>query len=537
MGTREQLLAGIVSDPHDVALRLVYADWLEENGDVAQAGFIRARCALDNHVPDPDEYPTLIERARESLAGQREPEFTIPPGFSWNCWWEGTPEEWWSDSRDPLDGGLLSFVQTRDVAPGALVAGIDELVRTTPVRGVSFNGTCLAHLPEVLASSAGQQLRRIELEGPAPEGKAVSPVQALAASAVARDLTRLEIGHTAYPLDDVDATSLAAAPLDRLERLDVRFNICSAAGLARLLGASWFRQLRRLLIGFDPSCGEEGGRRLGGMPALHTLVLWIPGDRVVPGLGEAGPMPELRRLCIHAANLSGAQGVALGRLKAPKLIELWLRNSRLQRVDLKALAATPLFGGLRVLTFDGIKLTHTALDAVAASPCAKNLRILRLRHAAFQSLARSALARRGAFPSLTTLVLSSPFASAAKVQDTAAFLAALDTPALRHLALEYCDFDDTCAEAIIANPSFAGLTRLVIRSGKALRPKTMRAFLRSASLRNLTVLEIWDCHGGKGAEVLADTAVLPHLTKCILYGVTADVEAALAGRPVLRCIT
>src|SRR5688572_9549776 len=113
MGTREQLLAGIVSDPHDVALRLIYADWLEENGDAALAGFIRARCALDGHVPDAEEYPTLIERALESLAGRREPEFALLPGFSSGCWWDSTDEEWWSDSSDPLEGGLLSFVQVR----------------------------------------------------------------------------------------------------------------------------------------------------------------------------------------------------------------------------------------------------------------------------------------------------------------------------------------------------------------------------------------------------------------------------------------
>src|SRR5262249_50279689 len=138
MGTREQLLAGIVSDPHDVALRLVYADWLEENGDVAQASFIRARCALDHQVPHPDEYPTLIERAQESLAGQREPEFTIPPGFSTGGRWGSIPEEWWC-GHDAMEGGLLSFVQVWDLHPESLLDHVTELVRTTPVRGIGFD--------------------------------------------------------------------------------------------------------------------------------------------------------------------------------------------------------------------------------------------------------------------------------------------------------------------------------------------------------------------------------------------------------------
>jgi uncharacterized protein (TIGR02996 family) len=539
MGTREQLLAGIVSDPHDVALRLVYADWLEENGDTALAGFIRARCALDGQIPDPEEYPTLIERSLESLAGQRKPEFRLPPGFTWGCWWDSTTEEWWSDSHDMLEGGLLSFVRTKvdDAAPDVFIDNLAELVRATPVRGIAFGSNWGTHLPAILASSASRHLRRIALEGPSSSHAAVSAVQAVAASPVTPTLTRLELGHAYHPLNDADAMALAAAPFDRLERLDVLFNACSAASQARLLDAPWFRRLRRLLIGFNPACAEDGARRLGGMPALHTLVLWIPDDPVLIGLGDAQELPELRRLVIHCANLRGDQSVALGRLKAPKLIELWLRNCNLGKADVKALASSPLFAGLRVLTFDSDGLTHTALDAVAASPCAKVLRILRIRHAAFRSLARSALARPGAFPALTTLFLSSPFGSAAKVRDTAAFLAALDTPTLRHLTLEYCDFDDACAEAITANPSFAGLTQLVIRGNDALRPATFRAFLQSPNLRNLTVLQLWDCKGGSGAEVLADEAILPRLVDCTLYGVTEKVAAALSGRPVVRCTT
>jgi len=542
-GTR--LLAKIVSDPDNVAHRLAYADWLEKNGDSALANFIRARCALDNHVPDPEVYPTLIERLLESLAGQREPAFELPPGFSSGCWWSSTSDAWWSDSSDLLEGGLLSFVKAEEGDVESLVAGVADLVRTTPVRGIEFRRNCLEHLPVVLSSPAGRQLRRIELDGSAPEGTSVSPIQAVVNSPAAPALTRLEIGHF-YPLNDGDAAALAVAPFHHLARLDVPSINCSPTGLGRLQNATWFRHLRRLLIGFNPACARDGARRLGGMPALHTLSLWMPDASVLLGLGEAEPLPDLRRLYIYPADLRGDSGMALGRLKAPRLIELCLSgyNRKLGKADLKALAATPIFDGLRVLTFDGIQLTHTALDAVAASPCAKKLRIFRLQSAAFRSLTRSGLAQPGALPALTTLVLYRPFTNAVKDRDTASFLAVLDTPALRHLTLEHCDFDDSCMDAIVSNPAFAGLTRLVIRGrydrrGKwlpILQPKKLRAFLRSANLRNLTVLAMWDCQGGVGTEVLADEEVLPCLTQCTLYGVTKRVAEALSKRPEIKCI-
>lgn len=43
------LLNAVLSDPDDDALRLIYADWLEENGEEEQAEFIRIQCELFKH--------------------------------------------------------------------------------------------------------------------------------------------------------------------------------------------------------------------------------------------------------------------------------------------------------------------------------------------------------------------------------------------------------------------------------------------------------------------------------------------------------
>src|SRR5262245_54439691 len=187
--TGADLLAGIVREPHDTARRLVYADWLEETGDLAQANYIRSRCALDGCVPDAETYPTLVERCLESKGGIRIPTFPLPPGFS-----DGG---WWSQSEDMMEGGLLSLLHITpddDADSRLLVKRIGEIIRTTPVRGFHFNEGCAPHWPAFLAAPAARQVRCIKLEPPPqPVGQA-SLLQALAVSPVARGLRRLEYG-------------------------------------------------------------------------------------------------------------------------------------------------------------------------------------------------------------------------------------------------------------------------------------------------------------------------------------------------------
>ncbi len=525
--TREGFLERIVRDPHDRALRLVYADWLEENGDPQLGAYIRARCAIDGCVPDAEAYPTLIERCLEAEAGQREPEFAIPEGFSDGCWWDAFGEEWWSDDGDCLEGGLLSHLMAEDADddadPERVAAQIAEIVRTTPVRGFDFGWRFARQLPAILASPAGKALRRIALESRPAEGPPSSGLLDLAASPAARNIKRLEYSGMYYgPLIDPEAEALAAAPLEHLERLDLLGTECSPPIMERLQTAPWFRRLRRVRMTLNQGCAFEGARRLAGMPHLHTLGVWLPDDAEILGLGSTGEFPELRRLLIHCANLKGEQAAALARMNAPRLIELWLRNCAMGLADIKTLAASPLVSGLRVLTLDGVKFTHTALAPLAASPCAPHLRILRIRNAAMQSLAKSAIARPGVFPSLTTLALSSPYSGSAKKKDTAGLLAGLDLPRLRHLSLEYCGFDEECAGLIATRPTFAGLTRLIVRyidDANAPTEKTLRKMLCSENLRNLVVLEMWSVPAGTAADAFIDTTVMPNLTRLVLDGV------------------
>jgi hypothetical protein len=346
-------------------------------------------------------------------------------------------------------------------------------------------------------------------------------------------------------LSNADATALAAAPFERLQRLDVQFTDCSREILEQLLTARWFRRLHRLMIGFNEPCALVGARLLGGMPNLHTLCLWMPPDPAMLGLGSAAELPSLRRLFIHHTSLQEECGAALGRMKAPGLIELWLRNCSTGKGDVPALAAAALFDDLRVLTFDGTHLDEEGLDAIAARPCAAKLRIFRVHGAEsrgnFRSLAGTGLTRPGTFPALTTLDLSFPYGKKVKKPDTPEFLTRLATPNLRHLKLSNCNFDDACANALATNPAFAGLTRLSINGQDAagkpgkLEPKTAKKLFQAENLQNLIELEMRFCPVGAAAEVLTDTEALPKLAKCSLSNIPEKIAEKLSKkRPVVR---
>src|SRR5262245_23073250 len=56
MSLHEAFLRSIIEAPDDDAPRLVYADWLEENGDPERAEFIRVQCRLASLDEDDPEH-------------------------------------------------------------------------------------------------------------------------------------------------------------------------------------------------------------------------------------------------------------------------------------------------------------------------------------------------------------------------------------------------------------------------------------------------------------------------------------------------
>ncbi|HYT88381.1 MAG TPA: TIGR02996 domain-containing protein [Gemmataceae bacterium] len=81
----DALLEAIRDEPDDEGLRLVYADWLEENGDPARSELIRVQCALEHLSAQAPERYSLQTRERELL--RRHEKVWLGPLRAGLKWW------------------------------------------------------------------------------------------------------------------------------------------------------------------------------------------------------------------------------------------------------------------------------------------------------------------------------------------------------------------------------------------------------------------------------------------------------------------
>ncbi len=137
MNEREALLRAICDTPDDDTPRLVFADWLQENGDEARAEFIRVSCAM--RTPDlPDaEFRAMSTRAEHlrrahgadwkyelpqmprSVIYATQHRYT-PPGLQWGEFRRGFIE-----SVRITDEGIAPFLKDQD-----------RIFATTPIREI-----------------------------------------------------------------------------------------------------------------------------------------------------------------------------------------------------------------------------------------------------------------------------------------------------------------------------------------------------------------------------------------------------------------
>jgi uncharacterized protein (TIGR02996 family) len=88
MPDAESFVAAIAANPADDLPRLVFADWLDENGDPARAGFIRDHVQLAKLRPGTDAYKTLFRKCADTLKAN------LPAWIKPACDAFGQPAEW-----------------------------------------------------------------------------------------------------------------------------------------------------------------------------------------------------------------------------------------------------------------------------------------------------------------------------------------------------------------------------------------------------------------------------------------------------------
>jgi uncharacterized protein (TIGR02996 family) len=345
MSDEKALLAAIWEHPHEDTPRLVYADWLQENGQPERAEFIRVQCEMWQIDPWDERMDDLRRRAtaaRGSLPGRwRE---GLPPGAV--AGFErgfpvidlseiGTSALLALKPKDLRAAPLSRFpneLSSRDLDsflkwPGAAVQDvlcvntlqasgwIDHLTRCARLRNVSdlrLVGRALApgDLRAILDAWADRHLLKLCVGCPIGEvgatvltgraalgrvrelnlsgsGLTATGIKALGRSPHLGRLRDFDASHN--PLGDAGATALAGSPLLSVRNLNLGHTEMGDAGAAALAGSPRAAGLRWLVLGRN-RIGPEGLRTLARSPHLSGLK-YLNVCRN-PGVGDAAA--ELR---------------------------------------------------------------------------------------------------------------------------------------------------------------------------------------------------------------------------------------------------
>ena len=193
MESSAEFLAEIARHPRDLDARLVYADWLEEQGD-PRGEFIRTQCELAEPSDDLDRRE-LLDRRQEQLRGQHE-----------RAWVDGL--------RDQVMGWTFrcGFVESVEMTAEQFLRHADAVFAATPLRSlIVLEATSL--LDRIVAHP-----RIAELEGFHVERSqlSTSDTQALAAVPFVRLVSlRLSgcrlVDETFMPLLDLNVPTLRDA--------------------------------------------------------------------------------------------------------------------------------------------------------------------------------------------------------------------------------------------------------------------------------------------------------------------------------------
>jgi uncharacterized protein (TIGR02996 family) len=114
----DAFLQAIIERPDEDADRLIYADWLDENGDPTRAEFIRLQCALAEMKEDDPRRQELLQREEELLS-------------SYGKQWAGPISALVDECKF-----CRGFVGEVTIPANALLRNADSLFRSAPIRSL-----------------------------------------------------------------------------------------------------------------------------------------------------------------------------------------------------------------------------------------------------------------------------------------------------------------------------------------------------------------------------------------------------------------
>jgi uncharacterized protein (TIGR02996 family) len=213
----EPFLRAICASPEDDTVRLVYADWLAENGDEDRAEFIRLQVAISNSSEMAGEQVTRADELRKKNEKLWKSELPRLPGIEWaSYFWRG-------------------FVSGVTVDTGKwLIQQREQIFQTAPIQSLVLNDAGLATLQRVLEVPEIEHLTTLTLqhcrirEG---EWKALTDCPRLTRLKALR-FAAVFLGYSRWVaiFSDEDARAFVETPhLPRLESLHIDGTVSPAA--------------------------------------------------------------------------------------------------------------------------------------------------------------------------------------------------------------------------------------------------------------------------------------------------------------------
>ena len=243
-------LRTICEHPGDDVPRLVFADWLQENGGEDRAEYIRVQIEL-TRLPEGDSRPPALRGRQYELENLHREEWVRP-----------LPE--WARKRAVFERGFVSVVEGR--ANDWLRDG-PAILELTPLRGVSLL-RARSSLAELLADPTLPRLRMLDLRFNHLGDAGVAELS---------DSSHLQHLDTLYLWDnhigDAGTRSLARSPmLAGLKTLSLGNNDITRHGAEELASSPHLAGLEQLVL-FENRIDEAGRRllreRFGGRVQLE----------------------------------------------------------------------------------------------------------------------------------------------------------------------------------------------------------------------------------------------------------------------------
>jgi uncharacterized protein (TIGR02996 family) len=451
MATHEGFLDAILDDPDDATPRLVYADWLDENGEPDRAEFIRVQCQFaELGEGEPSSTPLMFLHRRASLHLHSDP-LHEELFRREHALLERHRGAWWGPlSR--LAGAAFhrGFIEEIQLPALQFVQEAGALFRLAPVRHVHFDVINFSessqrthdHLPQLVDSPHLGHLRSIIIGVGGAHGGGIS-------------------NH----LRTEDVHRLVSSPhLGRLTILVLRAGLGPAAAEV-LAAAPALAGLTTLDLGWDNALGDEGTTALAASPALTRLVrLDLSHNQIGPRGAAAlatAPLGCLTRLAL-ANNPLGDEGVA-ALAASPRLAslqELRLPDAGIDTEGVRALVTSPSLAGLKTLDLSGQWLGDDALKVLVDAAPHFGLTALDVSANDFSARALAELARSPLLGRLGALALN--FSRHLSLEAVRALASSPHLAGLTTLHLGSCHLDDAAAASLAASPHLGGLSLLYL---------------------------------------------------------------------------